>query len=65
MGSLYELSQSNDFSNSINSQLRHYYCYADERAQKAVETRQGLLKVVGHYFGPIVAWPRAKCSMRI
>jgi cytochrome c556 len=28
--------------------------YADERAQKAVETRQGLLKVVGHYFGPIV-----------
>jgi cytochrome c556 len=34
--------------------------YADERAQKAVETRQGLLKVVGHYFGPIVGMARGQ-----
>ena len=34
--------------------------HADERAQKAVETRQGLLKVVGHYFGPIVGMARGQ-----
>ena len=33
---------------------------ADERAQKAVETRQGLLKVVGHYFGPIVGMAKGQ-----
>ena len=31
---------------------------ADERAQAAVDTRQGLLKVVVSYFGPIVAMAR-------
>jgi len=31
---------------------------ADERAQVAAETRQGLLKVVVNYFGPIVAMAR-------
>lgn len=31
---------------------------ADERAQAAAETRQGLLKVVVSYFGPIVAMAR-------
>lgn len=28
--------------------------WADERTQKAIEARQGLLKVVAQYFGPIV-----------
>ena len=32
----------------------------DERAQKAIETRQGLLKVVGHYFGPIVGMAKGQ-----
>ena len=31
---------------------------ADERAEAATETRQGLLKVVGMYFGPIYAMAR-------
>ncbi len=31
---------------------------ADERAQAAAETRQGLLKVVANYFGPIYAMAR-------
>jgi cytochrome c556 len=31
---------------------------ADERAQAAVDTRQGLLKVVVSYFGPIVGMAR-------
>jgi len=31
---------------------------ADERAAAAAETRQGLLKVVGSYFGPIYAMVR-------
>ncbi len=31
---------------------------ADERTQDAVETRQGLLKVVRSYFGPIVGMAR-------
>ena len=37
-------------------------CFAadDERAQKAIETRQGLLKVVGHYFGPIVGMAKGQ-----
>ena len=34
--------------------------HADERAQKAIEARQGLLKVVGHYFGPIVGMARGQ-----
>ena len=36
------------------------YAADDERAQKAIETRQGLLKVVGHYFGPIVGMAQGK-----
>ena len=28
--------------------------WADERTQKTIEARQGLLKVVAQYFGPIV-----------
>jgi len=36
------------------------YAADDERAQKAIETRQGLLKVVGHYFGPIVGMAKGQ-----
>ena len=28
--------------------------WADERTQKTIDARQGLLKVVAQYFGPIV-----------
>ena len=31
---------------------------ADERSEAAIEARQGLLKVVGSYFGPIVGMAR-------
>ena len=30
----------------------------DEQAQRAIETRQGLLKVVGYYMGPLVGMAR-------
>ena len=32
--------------------------YADERTQALIETRQGLLKVMGFYIGPMVAMAR-------
>ena len=32
--------------------------WADERTQKTIEARQGLLKVVAQYFGPIVGMAR-------
>ena len=31
-----------------------------ERAQAAIDTRQGLLKVVGHYIGPMVGMARGQ-----
>ncbi len=31
-----------------------------ERAERAIETRQGLLEVVAHYFGPIVGMARGQ-----
>ncbi|MBT5333502.1 MAG: cytochrome c, partial [Gammaproteobacteria bacterium] len=33
---------------------------AEERAQTAIDTRQGLLKVVASYFGPIVGMARGQ-----
>ena len=32
--------------------------HADEQAQRAIDTRQGLLKVVGYYMGPMVGMAR-------
>ena len=34
--------------------------WADERTQKAIDARQGLLKVVAQYFGPIVGMARGQ-----
>ena len=34
--------------------------WADERRQKAIDARQGLLKVVAQYFGPIVGMARGQ-----
>ena len=34
--------------------------WADERTQKTIEARQGLLKVVAQYFGPIVGMAKGQ-----
>ena len=34
--------------------------WADERTQKTIDARQGLLKVVAQYFGPIVGMAKGQ-----
>jgi cytochrome c556 len=43
---------------TLFSTMPAFAASADERAQAAIDTRQGLLKVVVSYFGPIVGMAR-------
>ena len=42
------------------SSMPSFAATAEERAQAAIEARQGLLKVVGQYFGPLVGMARGQ-----